>query len=203
MRTWSPGRWCNCGIFVLPDSKIAKRRQASRHGFPQAPQVSLPPEVSVFIHDFLLDDTEKGVLHSVLGLLWLLCPSFPRIQVAGVINVSLFTSLALSLSPFPVLVSSSPWIFFSSLWIKLCMHAQSLQSCLTLCHSMDCNPPGSSVHRISQARILECVVLLSSRGSSQPRYWTYVCSCRLLSRLSSICSFSLSLSLIIKAQSLD
>ena len=30
------------------------------------------------------------------------------------------------------------------------------QSCPTLCDPMDCSPPGSSVHRISQARILEC-----------------------------------------------
>ena len=40
---------------------------------------------------------------------------------------------------------------------------------LTLCHPMDCNPPGSPVHRISQARILEWVAISFSRGSSQPR----------------------------------
>ena len=34
-----------------------------------------------------------------------------------------------------------------------------LQSCLTLCNIMDCSPPGSSVHEISQARILEWVVI--------------------------------------------
>ena len=47
-----------------------------------------------------------------------------------------------------------------------CMHAQSFQSCLTLCDSMDCSPPGSSVHGISQARILERVAMPFSRGSS-------------------------------------
>ena len=31
------------------------------------------------------------------------------------------------------------------------------QSCLALCQPMDCTPPGSSVHGISQARILECI----------------------------------------------
>ena len=41
------------------------------------------------------------------------------------------------------------------------------QSCLTLCDPMDCNPPGSSVHGILQARILGWVALPSSRGSSQ------------------------------------
>ena len=34
------------------------------------------------------------------------------------------------------------------------------------CDPMDCSPPGSSVHRISQARILEWVAISSSRGSS-------------------------------------
>ena len=40
------------------------------------------------------------------------------------------------------------------------------QSCLTLCDPMDHNPPGSSVHGISQARILEWVAVSFSRGSS-------------------------------------
>ena len=39
------------------------------------------------------------------------------------------------------------------------------QSCLTLCHPMDCGPPGSSVHGISQSRILEWVSISFSRGS--------------------------------------
>ena len=47
--------------------------------------------------------------------------------------------------------------------------AKSLQSCLTLCDSTDCSPPGFSVHGILQARMLEWVPLPSSRGSSRPR----------------------------------
>ena len=46
----------------------------------------------------------------------------------------------------------------------VCMRAQSLQLCLTLCDTMDCSPPGSSVHGILQARMLAWVTLLSSRG---------------------------------------
>ena len=38
------------------------------------------------------------------------------------------------------------------------------QSCLTLCDLMDCSPPGSSVHWISQARILERVVIFFLQG---------------------------------------
>ena len=44
-----------------------------------------------------------------------------------------------------------------------------LQSCLTLCDSMDHSPPGSSLPEILQARILEWVAIPSSRGSSEPR----------------------------------
>ena len=46
--------------------------------------------------------------------------------------------------------------------------------CLTLCDPMDCNPPGSSVHGILQARILEWVAIPFSRGSSGPRDRTQV-----------------------------
>ena len=40
------------------------------------------------------------------------------------------------------------------------------QSCLILCDPVDCSPSGSSVHGISQARILEWVAISSSRESS-------------------------------------
>ena len=43
------------------------------------------------------------------------------------------------------------------------------KSCPTLCHSMDCSPPGSSVHGISQARLLVWVTISFSRGSSRSR----------------------------------
>ena len=42
------------------------------------------------------------------------------------------------------------------------------KSCLTLCDSMDYNLPGSSVHEISQAGILEWVTISFSRGSPNP-----------------------------------
>ena len=52
--------------------------------------------------------------------------------------------------------------------------AQSLQSCVILCIPMDCILPGSSLHGILQARILEWVAMPSSWGSSWPRDWTQV-----------------------------
>ena len=48
------------------------------------------------------------------------------------------------------------------------MRAQLIQSCLTLCNLMVHSLSGSSVHGIFPARILEWVVMPSSRGSSQP-----------------------------------
>ena len=54
------------------------------------------------------------------------------------------------------------------------VHAQSLQSCLTLCNSMNCSPPASSVHVNSQARILEWLFISFSRVSFHPRDQTCV-----------------------------
>ena len=53
------------------------------------------------------------------------------------------------------------------------------QSCLILCNPVDCSPPGSSVHGISQARILEWVAVSSFRRSPQPGDQTQIsCNCR-------------------------
>ena len=59
-----------------------------------------------------------------------------------------------------------PWCSDLANGITMCMHAKSLQSCLTLCNPMNCSPPGSSVHRSLQGRILEWIAMASSRGSS-------------------------------------
>ena len=47
--------------------------------------------------------------------------------------------------------------------------------CPVLCNPMDCSLPYSSVHEISQARILECVAISFPRGSSQHRNQTHIC----------------------------
>ena len=66
----------------------------------------------------------------------------------------------------------------SSSVIYICVfvsvHAESLQSCLTLCDPMDCNPWSSSVQVFLQARILEWVAIPSSKESSWPRDQTRV-----------------------------
>ena len=50
-----------------------------------------------------------------------------------------------------------------------CVHAQSLGCIQLFCDPVNCSPPGSSVHGILQARILEWVAISFSRGSSSPR----------------------------------
>ena len=52
-----------------------------------------------------------------------------------------------------------------------CLHAQQ---CTTFYDPIDCSPPGSSVHGIFQARLLEWVAISFSREPSQPRDQTYV-----------------------------
>ena len=68
------------------------------------------------------------------------------------------------------LIKEGLTLFLSSPFSISC----ALQSCLTLCNPMDYSPPGSSVHGILQARILEWVATSYSRGSSRPTAQTCI-----------------------------
>ena len=57
---------------------------------------------------------------------------------------------------------------FPSYFLPLFIHSVA-KLCLILCHPVDCSPPGSSVHGILQARILEWFALSASIGSCCPR----------------------------------
>ena len=61
---------------------------------------------------------------------------------------------------------------FKNMVSSLTVCVLAAQSCLTLCDPMDYSLPGSSVHEILQATILEWVTICFSRGSSRPRDWT-------------------------------
>ena len=52
------------------------------------------------------------------------------------------------------------------IYICLCMHAKSLQLCLTLCDPIDYSLPSSSAHGILQARILKWVAIAFCSRSS-------------------------------------
>ena len=58
--------------------------------------------------------------------------------------------------------------------IMLCVCTESLWSCPTLCNPKERGAWWATVHGTSWARILEWVAISSSRGSSQPRDWTWV-----------------------------
>ena len=69
-------------------------------------------------------------------------------------------------------------LYFSHIAVKnkksnIC-EVLAAQSCLTFCHPMDCSLPGSSVHRLLQARNLKWVAIPFFRGSSWPRDQTQV-----------------------------
>ena len=59
-------------------------------------------------------------------------------------------------------------------YVRLCMLSHLVMSNSVMSNPMDCSPPGSSVHGIFHARILEWVAVPFSRGSSQSRDRTHV-----------------------------
>ena len=76
-------------------------------------------------------------------------------------------------------ISLCLYFFAFIAWLHQCGGVQSAesevaQSCLTVCDPVGCSLPGSSVHRIFQARVLEWIAISFSRGSSWPRDWTHV-----------------------------
>ena len=78
-------------------------------------------------------------------------------------------------NPTPIGIKRCPTVSDHSVVLVV----QSL-SCIQRCDPVDCGPPGSSVHGIFQARMLEWVVISSSEGSSQLRNRTHVsCTGRL------------------------
>ena len=70
-----------------------------------------------------------------------------------------------------VLTGLAPEFLFLQVWGCVCMCSVVSDS---FCDPLDCSPPGSSVHVIFQARILEWVSISSPRGSYQPRDQTHV-----------------------------
>ena len=67
-------------------------------------------------------------------------------------------------------------LLYVNIYIQHCYSKVVAQSCPTLCNPMDCSLPGSSVHGISQTRVLEWVAISFLRGSSWPRDRTWVSS---------------------------
>ena len=86
----------------------------------------------------------------------------PGLSVHGIFQASILEWVAISYSRGSLWPSDQTHV--SCTGRKLLYHCTTcevkvIQSCLTLCDSMDCSPPGSSVHRTLQARILEWVAI--------------------------------------------
>ena len=128
-------------------------------------------------------------LFSILNFFSKVSPSF--LYPSSVVPSQLLNSSIwfLFLLPFSFSISISLFLIFSS----SCVSSQSYLSllsiseseshsvvcptlwvCPTLCDPVDCSPPGSSIHGILQARILEWFAISFSRGSSWPRDRTQV-----------------------------
>ena len=67
-----------------------------------------------------------------------------------------------------------PQLWVSHLYLGGVKWSEPTSSCPTLCDTMNCSLSGFSLHRIFQSRILECLAISLSRGSSQPMDQTRV-----------------------------
>jgi len=105
-------------------------------------------------------DNQQGHIVQHIKLCSMLCGNLGRRGFWGRMDACIYMvgSLCCTFETITTLLTS-----YAMLWAK------SLQAWLTLCDPMVYSPPGSTVHGILQARILEWVAVLSSRGSSRPR----------------------------------
>ena len=106
---------------------------------------------------------------------------FPHLiqVVAQIFSIGPALSTLFTCNSHPMGNSGFPCFFFFQFLLIVYHHLRHLyvlvtQSCPTLLYPMDCSPPGSSVHGISQVRILEWVAISFSRGSSRPRDQTQI-----------------------------
>ena len=120
--------------------------------------------ILVELFQILKDDTVK-VLHSIYQQIWN-TQQWPRDWKRSVFI------------PIPKKGNAKECLKYCT--IALIPHASKVkwhkvtQSCLTLCDPMDYSLPGFSIHGIFQAKVPEWVAISFSRGSSQPRNWTWL-----------------------------
>ena len=111
--------------------------------------------------------------------LWRISFWFLFLHLSWFLSFALLTCVCVSACVYVcIYVDGCQGLIFILLNCSLCLKVLITPSGLTwhhgLCDTMDCNPPGSSVHGILQARVLEWVTIPFSRGSPQPRDWTQV-----------------------------
>ena len=125
------------------------------------------------LHNISVPDEWKKC--ETLSCVWLCHPTNCNPPVQGILQARLLEWVAVPFSrgsSQPTGQTQVSWIAgrFFTIWVT--REAQKVlvaKPSLTLCNSMDYHPPGSSVHEILQARLLEWVAIPFSRGSSQSR----------------------------------
>ena len=104
-----------------------------------------------------------------LSCIWLFATTW---TVAHEASLSIINSWSLlQLMSIESVMPCISWVCISCINAVLCLVTQS---CLTLCHPMDCSPPGSSIHEDSPGKNIWVSCMPSSRESSQPRDQTGV-----------------------------
>ena len=121
---------------------------------------------------FFVKTTSKGKFHCILSVLFSFIFPGARITLWLVNSSDEMWRLWIPKLSIPVSWYSSFLLVFCPLKKKV--KVLGTQSCQTLWDPMDCSPPGSSIHGILQARILEWVAIPFSRGSFWPRDQTCV-----------------------------
>ena len=94
-----------------------------------------------------------------VGFLWLRCLRESSYSHTITENIAVFRSSSCPLRFWKQ--KPSKWLCVCACWVT--------ESCPTLCNPMSCSPPGSFVHGIFQAGVLEHVAVSYPRGSSRPR----------------------------------
>ena len=160
------GALFNALIWLISSAHINDQNQPSPLFSPPPPLVSFPSTSAyVFSASFSLFDSSFLIPPHPLPIGMWLFMSFPSCPSLSVLTPGEF-----------IIFPTAPKIPGCC---QLCMRAQSLQPCLTLCDPLAWSPPGSSVHGILQARTLEWAAIPSSSGSCQLRDRTRVfCDCR-------------------------
>ena len=124
---------------------------------------SLPFIYIVLIFKKLHEDLKKKLMFLVVpGLSWGTQDLWSSLCHARHFSCSMWDLVLLpGIEPWPPVLGAQSLSHWTTREVppevsfRICMCAKSLQSCLTLCDPMDCYPPGSSVHGILQARVLE------------------------------------------------
>ena len=119
----------------------------------------------------------------------LVCPKDERVERNDESNPSFINAFKSSLSWHLSCFCQTSWTLFTCSKLNILLHvshnlchtfthkeseSEVTQSCLTFPDPMDCSPPGSSIHGIFQARVLEWVAISFFRGSSRPKDRTRV-----------------------------